>query len=282
MATRGKPHVAAAVVNAGQFFSSGAHEIVWILGHDSDDDLSARWFNPSSPLFNANVTFTDGPRPAALGTVWNRCAAAAPADTDIYCTLVDDGLIGSLHWDAILVDRIKRMPPQLAVVSWQASDDMGNMGHPCFTSEWYRRAGFFTEHFPFWWDDTWLAETWSFVTGNFIPIVPELRLISGRPSTRRMRDVRFWCEFFTETRGERLAKAAAIRADVGIHVAASRLEELVRYWEERDRRYANFTPQMEQRYSAAADNDSTPLYLEARARALLHIAGTQTAKRWSV
>jgi hypothetical protein len=275
MPTRGKPHIAAAIVSGGMFLASGEHEIVWILGVD-DDDLTVSRLDALTALMADNVTITIAPRARALGMIFNRCAAAAPADTDIYCQFVDDGIIASVDWDKIMVDRISQMPKEIGMISWMAGEGRHNPGQPCFTREWYQLAGFYTEWFPFWWDDTWLAEKWSFVTGAFTPVIPEMYLACRKSVTRRMRDLRFWCQFFAETRRDRLEEARVIREALGLALPGN-MGWLIEQWEARDRQMLANVPTLEAALGNAGDNEASPLYLDALARAKAHVAQRMAA-----
>lgn len=280
MPTRGKPHIAAAIVNAGHFLASGEHEITWVLGIDLDDDYSHLEKRETFGDLSANVFLAAGERERSLGMIFNRCAKVAPEDTDIYCQFVDDGVISSVDWDKIMVDNLNQLPLELGVISWQATDNPRNMGNPCFTRQWYERAGFYTEHFPFWWDDTWLSEKWSFVTGQFVPIIPELKIVCRKSVTRRMRDLRFWVEFFAATRRDRLEEARVIREGLSLPLSGN-VGWLIEQWQARDRQMLINVPGLEATLGVAGDNDASPLYLEARSRALAHIAGTDTGQRWT-
>lgn len=276
--TRGKPHVAAAIVNAGQYLASGRHEITWILGVD-DDDPTWRCLTADAELGKTAI-LSNAPRARALGMIYNRCAEAAPPDTDIYCQFVDDGVIASVDWDQIMIDRLALLPKSLGVISWQATDNPVNMGNPCFTREWYQLAGFYTSYFPFWWDDTWLSEKYSFVTGSFTWIVPELRIVCRKSVTRRMRDLMFWVEFFAETRKERIEEARIIRENLDMPLPGN-FGWIVEQWEARDRQMRLNVPGLEATMGAHEDTEASPLYIEARDRALAHIAGTETARRYA-
>lgn len=271
MPTRGKPHIAAAIVNGGMFLASGEHEIVWVLGYDEDDTASVDLFGYRSTFPGASIVHASAPRARALGMIFNRCAAAAPDDTDIYCQFVDDGIIASVDWDKIMVDRISRMPPEIGMISWMAGEGVHNPGQPCFTREWYQLAGFYTEHFPFWWDDTWLAEKWSFVTGAFTPVIPEMYLACRKSVTRRMRDLRFWCDFFAQTRRDRLEEARVIREQLNLALPGN-IGWLIEQWEARDRQMLANVPGLEAALGNAGDNEASPLYLEALALAKAHVA----------
>ncbi len=279
MPTRGKPHIAAAIVNAGQFLASGEHEITWVFGTDkdtTDDIVLTELLDPLHP--DVRMRISDAPRSRTLGMIFNRCADLAHdwVDPDIYCQFVDDGVIAAVDWDKIMVEALSNMPPQVGVVSWMATDNPGNMGNPCFTREWYHLAGFYTEHFPFWWDDTWLAEKWSFVTGAFVPRVPELKIVCRKSVTRRMRDLRFWCRFFAETRLDRLEEARVIREKLGL-VLPGNIGWLIEQWQARDRQMLINVPGLEAALGNAGDNEASPLYLGALERAKAHVSERMAA-----
>jgi hypothetical protein len=91
------------------------------------------------------------------------------------------------------------------------------------------------DRFPFWFADTAYAETWSFVTGEYLPILPIT--VASKPGrfNPRLRDMGFWWDFYVATRGERVLRAEQIRRDLGITLPPGRLRAILDGWEARDK-----------------------------------------------
>src|SRR5207245_7883120 len=104
-----------------------------------------------------------------------------------------------------------------------------------YSKGWVELTGqLYPTHFPFWFIDTWVDETYSFVTGNTIPIVSNLMLTGKRGKTRRLRDLQFWWQYFTALRPQREADAAAIRAKLQIKLEPDLILRARKQWEARD------------------------------------------------
>lgn len=233
--TRGNPRRAAAVVETARALASGKHEIDIVVSCDSDDPGTIYQFT-DYPGARLDV----GPRPAGVAQVWNRCIPRLSFDgAEIILSLVDDGFIATPHWDeclAILATE-GRFPRELLAF---ALHDTANPGQPTILGgsiEWIERIGgkMIDDRFPFWFGDTAYAETWSFVTGEFMPILPIT--LANKPGSHnpRLRDMGFWWDFYVATRGERLLLAESIRRDLGISLSPGRLRSILDAWEARDK-----------------------------------------------
>ena len=233
--TRGRSRLAAAVIESALALASGEHDVQLVVSGDNDDPGTIYRFS-SYP----GVRLETGPRPSGVGSVWNRCLAGVKArGAEIVVALADDGFIATPHWDECLAMLVSegRFPRDLLAF---ALHDTANPGQPTILGgsvEWIDRIGgkMIDDRFPFWFADTAYAETWSFVTGEYLPILPiTVASKPGRPNPR-LRDMGFWWDFYVMTRGERLMLAERIRRDLGLSLPPGRLRDVLDAWEIRDR-----------------------------------------------
>lgn len=231
IATRGASRRAAAVIEAARALASGEHEIDFIVSCDNDDPGSLYRFTTYP-----GVRLSTGPRPPGVAECWNRCLRLT--DADFVTMLADDGFVATPHWDACIAMLAEegRFPRELTAFAWH---DTANPGQPTVlgaSREWVALIGgkMLDDRFPFWFADTAFAETWSFVTGEYLPILPIV--IASKPGrfNPRLRDMGFWWDFYVATRRERIETAARIRADLGLSLSPSRLAEVIASWEARD------------------------------------------------
>lgn len=210
LATRGNPQRAAAVLEMARFMASGKHDIEYVISCDDDDPADTAGFFRAYP----HVTVSCAARPPGTMECLNRVVRSL--DADVYLGLADDGFPVTEGWDEEAAKFLQTAfpTPHLGLLAWT---DNANPGQPTVmmaTREWVAHTGRLQDdRFPFWFSDTCEAETWSFVTYRFMPVVPTLQIVSrgGRPNPR-MRDIDFWWDFYIATRSERLATAARIRA----------------------------------------------------------------------
>lgn len=231
--TRGNPHRAAAVVETARALASGKHEVAFTVSCDDDDAETIHQFSG----YNPGVRLSIGPRPAGVAEVWNRCIPVEGADLTI--ALADDGFIATPLWDECLALLLTegRFPRELLAF---ALHDTANPGQPTVlggSREWLDLIGgkMIDDRFPFWFADTAYGETWSFVTGEFLPILPIT--VASKPGryNPRLRDMGFWWDFYVATRGERVLLAEQIRRNLGLTLPPGRLRAILDAWEARDK-----------------------------------------------
>jgi len=209
MPTRGNPRRAAAVIECARSLMSGKHEVEFVLGVDRDDKASIQYFFHEYP----EITVSVADRQPTLGSVWNRLAFAVPADA--YAIMADDVFPAAPHWDEGIAQFIN--PEAVGVLAWNDLGSPNQPTYPVMSAEWVRVTGrVYTDLFPFWFDDSWIAEVWSFATGNWLPIVSNLYLASKKGKTKRMRELGFWWNVFNATRPARLHEGAIIRKACGL------------------------------------------------------------------
>lgn len=237
VATRGRPQQAAAVLESARMLASGDHEVRCILACDEDDPGVAEFFK-NYPGIEVDCR----PRPPGVAECWNR--NMREGDCDAYMNLPDDGVISTPNWDRIAAkcyegegDEVALFPTtDIGCFAWS---DTANPGQPTILMmhrRWLDRAGYLDARFPFWFADTAMAETYSFVTGVTMPIVPQL-IVAARPNryNPRLRDMDFWWDFYIWTRRERMAKAAEIRDALGFKLNDAVITQAVQTWEQRDK-----------------------------------------------
>lgn len=206
--TRGRPLQLAAAIHSLFLCSSEDHEITFCVAVDDDDEptkLAVRDMRQSIPIY-----VRLGPRPESLGSVANDLARAWPADA--YAVFADDLLCCTYNWDRVVAKAVEETPH--GVFWWTAARDVATFV-PIVTEKWRSAAGcIFTEHFPFWYDDLWLHELWIMAT-DADPISLDIQVIDKPTSTQRMRELRFWHDFYTFMRAERVRSGKRIAAALG-------------------------------------------------------------------
>jgi hypothetical protein len=256
LATRGNPLMAGATIELARLNASGKHEIEFLIGADRDDKATIKYFWNHYP----DITVSVADRSPTLGSVWNRLAACSTADA--FCPLGDHVFIVSPNWD----EAISKFCPQgsVSIVAFTDSATPQTATYPVISRGWYELAGLYTDYFPFWFDDTWIEETWQFMTGQRIYISNQLQLLNKHTKTRRMRDLRFWWSFFAALRPERMAIAARIRKAVGVEPLTPALLELVRReWELRDDRHLIQVDEIQMAFGGAPQGAPSSEYLVA-------------------
>ena len=147
----------------------------------------------------------------ALGAVWNNIVKIASANVHVFVT--DRALCITPHWDTYIADAIAQNDTR--VLWWNT-----NAGQviPIIPHKWLEAAGqIYSDYFPFWFDDTWLKELSALVHGLPIPVIRASCFIAKKnPMTKRMRDLRFWMDFFIAKRPERIEHAKKIREKLGL------------------------------------------------------------------
>lgn len=188
------------------------HQVVYVIGADADDTetigMGKLLVTPS--LRGGPICMRVFPRTPSLGEMVNRLALDAPAE--VYCSLCDDVLVLTEGWDAKIAEAVEAKPDG---VFWWRTDEKRAATYAIVTEKWRAASGrIFTDYFPFWWDDVWLLHVWMLASEDAWHYV-DAELEDRPQSTQRMRDLRFWGDFYLSRHDERLAEAARIRAALG-------------------------------------------------------------------
>lgn len=231
IASRGRPHRAASVLECIKTFASGVHPVDYVVACDDDDPADTAGFFRDWP----GVRVDCRPRPEGLAELWNR---NADGDYDAILALPDDAWAVTSCWDAIAAKMFEEAYPwlEIGVLSWHNVAQVGQPTVIMASRQWIDNAGFLDDRFPFWFADTAVAETFSFITGRTIP-TPQYLLVTQKPAdyNPRLRDMDLWWDFYVATRKERLATAARMRDALGINLPDVVLQRVVDMWEARDR-----------------------------------------------
>lgn len=188
------------------------HSVVYVIGVDADDPetigMGKLLVTPS--LRGGPICMRVFPRTSSLGQMVNQMALDVPSD--VYCSLCDDILVLTEGWDAKIAEAVEAKPDG---VFWWRTDEKRAATYAIVTEKWRRASGrIFTDYFPFWWDDVWLLHVWMLAAEDAWHYV-EAELEDRPQSTQRMRDLRFWGDFYLDRHDERVAEADRIRDALG-------------------------------------------------------------------
>lgn len=230
IASRGRPEWAMGTALACKMMASGKHPVRIIIACDDDDPANTAGFFARAKIEGVRVDCR--PRPPGVTACWNR--AIAKSDADVMLALPDDGLICCPDWDAHIADYMGSIDTRLGCMAIHDTANPGQATILLAHRDWIRLAGFFDERYPFWFSDTAINETYSFVTGRGLPILgpPGITTKAGNFNPR-MRDMTDWWAFYGASRRERLAVAQMIRAELGLPTPDLAL--LVSQWEHHNR-----------------------------------------------
>lgn len=207
--TRGRPEQLAAAIYSLHALKSEEHEITFCVAVDDDDAQThetLRRIRARVPTF-----IRIGPRPDSLGSVANDLSARWPADA--YAIWADDLMCASYGWDEHIARALAATPH--GIFWWSPARPVATFV-PVVSERWRAAAGrIFTEHFPFWYDDLWLQEVWCMATDSG-PISIEALVVDKPTETQRMRELRFWHDFYTFMRAERVQEGLRIAAALGL------------------------------------------------------------------
>lgn len=266
IATRGRPERVATVIGSARMLASGQHDLEFLVACDDDDQLTPAY------QFHGKVNLSIAPRPLGPGRCWNRCLALTEAEVVI--ALPDDGIIATPHWDIICAQHFATVDPRIGVLAWTESNSPNQATVLMCHRKWIDQARFLDERFPFWFADTAISETYSFVTGQQLAPHPGLQFIcQPGNSNPRMRDMRLWWGLFGATRTERLATAEKIRQAIGWD-APPNLPEIIAGWQERDRHGLPLSEEIARNLKRRTPIDAT--YLRARAHAARYLRDGQS------
>lgn len=259
--SRGNPAGLLSVVNSVAALASQRHRITHMIAIDEDDESTASAL-ARFPAVGADVSVVRGARSRSIGEVVNRMMAATPAD--VYVGVTDRTLLLTPRWDMILAQAVQQVPHG---VFWLTHPDLPKSCiFPVITRRWLDAAGeVYTNYFPFWFDDTWIAEVWLFATGT-APLMLPIQAYRQPHKTASLRDLDFWYRFFFALRPMRTEAGRRIAAKLGLPaVDPARISQLL---ESGDAQLLPRVPQIEAEYgSPGRPAEPDRRYLEAKARA---------------
>ena len=213
------------IMRSMNFLESGKHRVHYGVACDDDDvgTIVACQEIQKEILTGYRV----GPRQCSLGGLINDMAVRMPAD--VYVGVNDDVLCLEPDWDDKIAQAVKKKPYG---VFWWTNALPQEVLFPIVTEKWRTAAGsIFTDHYPFWYDDLCLMETWCMTTDE-APQVLGIKIADRTKTiTHRMRELKFWQKFYTETRVLRVKNSLMISEKLGlpepksIHKMAQKLTE---------------------------------------------------------
>ena len=238
---------------------SGKHEVMYRIACDDDDKATIDFLKTIAYEFPFSVRI--GPRPATLGSVANDLAAHWPAD--VYQVFADDLACITYGWDEVLAAAVEKTPHG---VFWWKSARTDESLVPAVTEAWRVAAGgIFTEYFPFWYDDLWLRDLWIMTTDEN-QIYLDAFVVDKPIATHRMRDLKFWADFFCAMKWERVKHGKRIAANLGLPEPLIGEPFAKRFYEAAPAFDEKWAAKIEKMNRAETDPPSEQ-YLETKARA---------------
>jgi hypothetical protein len=267
LASRGNPASLQSVIVSSSALASDANAIRYAVGIDEDDPAT---FDTMDQLARKlpGVNAVRAPAPKALGAALNNLLAAFPGD--VYVLLTDRTFVLTPRWDLAVAQAASRTPHG---VFWLTHPDLpSSCIFPVVTRGWLNAAApIFTDYFPFWFDDTWLAELWLFATGA-APIMLPVHAFRQSHKTARLRDLEFWYRFFFALRPMRIARASEIASRLALPAVDP--DPIRRNLERSDAELLARVPRIEAEYGVTGAVPDAR-YLEAKVRAETILANLQ-------
>jgi hypothetical protein len=270
-----RPLRAIAVAETLRAMKSGKHDVRFTIAYDQEDLNTGLFFQDLDWLDDhEDIGFDCQPRPDSLQDVWNRNLTG---DADFFLPMPDDGFCAAPEWDVAIVKMAAKYPdPRMVVMAWNDQANPGQLTVPIVSKGWLELLGktpLLDPRFPFWFADTAIAETWSFITANGVPI-PDYLLLAGKPGEPNpiMRDVDLWWDLYAATRVERIELAEKIARKVGIETGIDDIQSVVAQWCQRDedgRREAHKI--VDQLVKTGKQKPETPQYLRAKQAAVAYL-----------
>lgn len=244
---------------------SGQHDVRYTVLCDLDDPQTAA---TAKRIRDIPVRVLESERRAV--NEWEN-EVIAQSDADAFMPWPDDYVCLAHGWDEAVAFVLGKVP----AFSWQEIQDPQNHTTIVLARKWVKAAGrFFTEHFPFWFADTWLKEVYGFVYGQNMPIIEQLQVSHKRSPTQNMHDLEFWFRVFAATRPERIAEAQRIAR--AFDVPWVERPHIVKMLEEADAMQLSKVPVYEAVFGAGAKPKSDA-YRAAKARAEQQFQMLETA-----
>uniref|UniRef100_UPI0026107577 hypothetical protein n=1 Tax=uncultured Bradyrhizobium sp. TaxID=199684 RepID=UPI0026107577 len=247
---------------------SGNHNVTYVVGADEDDPDTIN----VCELMKMDGRFAYGifRRTGSLGAMDNTLARMVPGDA--YCVLADDLAITAKDWDQKIADAWEAEPK--GVYWWKCKTNPPSLA-PIVSHAWFEAAGYlFTDYFPFWWDDLWLMELW-LLAAEAPPIYVDAYMRDTPVHTHRLRDLRFWSDFYQNRKPERIAEAKRIAAALGWKLTGITEDLSKTIMAAPNPAFLAQIPQIERQGDTG--QPPTPEYLKAKARAESLMAPPATA-----
>lgn len=237
---------------------SGKHDVTYVIGCDEDDQETINVCELMK--MEGRLAYGIFKRTGSLGAMDNGLALRVPADA--YAVLADD-LMLTQDWDDKIADAWAAKPD--GVYWWKCKTDPPSLA-PVVSHKWFKAAGYlFTDYFPFWWDDIWLMKVW-ILAAETAPIYIDAYLKDTPVHTHRMRDLRFWTDFYQWLEPRRISEAKRIAAALGWELTGITDDLAKAIMAAPVAEFLDLIPHIE---ASQGDmhKEPTPEYLKAKARA---------------
>lgn len=217
--TRENPTGLIASVIAADGLASGSHHVTYHIRVERDDVAGAEATRILSNALPGRVFVLDADRPITLGHAWNEIwNFAIKSEPDALVGFCDDVFPAFNLWDMGVAEMIDTRG--VDVFAWRELANPSNITYPVFSKKWYQAAlksegRIYTEYFPFWFTDTWMAQVYQFALGQPMNIVADMILGGKRATTMNMRDMQFWYDFWMATQDLRIEEGLRMRAAMG-------------------------------------------------------------------
>lgn len=201
IASRGRPDLCR---KTAETLLSGAMlpDTVIAVALDADDPELANY------ALAARCIVSIADREDSLGAKWNRAYRAG--DGDLSLIWADDTVMPDKGWDAALATAAATLPDQCGAVLFGQIDGVLQPGI-AITRAFADAMGFFAQPYtPFWWVDTWIL-TQATMSGRAVQADVRTTLLTNLKGTSRgVRDILFWAEFYDSLNPVRVAVAERI------------------------------------------------------------------------
>lgn len=200
-----------AMISSLHLLESGKNRVTYGVACDQDDAETIAFCEATKKEIPLAHYVGEG-RPKSLGGLVNHMAVNMPADA--YTALCDDMLCLTPYWDEVIAQAVHTIPHG---VFWWKNAFPEEVTCAIVSEKWRVAANgkIFTDHYPFWFDDLCLLETWMMATDREA-IVLDCSIADKPQHTYRMRDLWFWREFYTATRRLRLKESYKIAERLGL------------------------------------------------------------------
>lgn len=252
--THKKPLQALTVLGAMRALESGKHKVQYVLACDAEDHTSEVLMRHED-TWNVDVDLRC--RPASVQDCWNR-NMTDPSEADFFLNMTDDAFCAAPDWDEFIVQGTAAAPrPDLSVMGWHDLASPNNFTLAIVTAGWLRATGepLLDPRFDFWFSDTAIAETWSYVHGR-VPPRPKYLLMAGKPGNPNPKLLkeggdRLW-DLYAKTRSDRIATAERVCKGLGLSSLPGR--HLISQWVARDAEGREDTRRLVARLTRGADD----------------------------
>lgn len=281
ISTRGRPESLKNVFDSLEETTRDKNSLdVWV--YVDDDDVVTRKCIGGDLFGNYGfeINWVLGKRTGTMGEMFNTLREKCTTNPGIYMPAPDDYLFVTEHWDHIVREAFNSYPDRIVLA--YPEDPITAPHQVTFaivSAEWTNVLGrCLTEHFPFWFDDSWLDQVAQMIQRK-VKLDMRMEPPGGYGKTHRMRNLLFWQKFFRNTLDDRIQDAKlllkAIYAENSYDYGKS-VEAAIKLAEsfEAKAKKVRFEDiiNMERTFSAVPKNSKPDeAYLLAEARAVNHL-----------